>query len=140
MVPLTPIRQTPSHRVQTTLNCRPINLHIPVESESVQGKQYMLVASPTLMPLHNRPEDQTVLEEEYKQNPRPGKAARHDITSRVSLSDKEVQVGQRPGASIRQMMLPEVDEPESKHTLVRVGHNNYALLLSTESRLFEVVI
>ncbi|KAI9759540.1 MAG: hypothetical protein M4579_002299 [Chaenotheca gracillima] len=38
------------------------------------------------------PEDQTVLEAEYNRNPKPDKAARMDIVSRVALGEKEVQI------------------------------------------------
>jgi hypothetical protein len=38
------------------------------------------------------PEDQKILEEAFHNDPRPGKAARKDIVSRVSLADKEVQI------------------------------------------------
>jgi Homeodomain len=39
------------------------------------------------------PQDQAVLEAEYKQNPKPNKAARAEIVKKVSLNEKEVQVG-----------------------------------------------
>jgi hypothetical protein len=38
------------------------------------------------------PKDQAILEAEYKQNPKPNKAARADIVGKVSLNEKEVQV------------------------------------------------
>ncbi|OJJ51691.1 hypothetical protein ASPZODRAFT_148928 [Penicilliopsis zonata CBS 506.65] len=38
------------------------------------------------------PEDHAVLEAEYQRNPKPDKAARADIVSRVSLGEKEVQI------------------------------------------------
>jgi Homeodomain len=38
------------------------------------------------------PRDQAILEAEYKQNPKPNKAARAEIVEKVSLSEKEVQV------------------------------------------------
>lgn len=38
------------------------------------------------------PEDHAILEAEYQQNPKPDKAARASIVSRVSLGEKEVQV------------------------------------------------
>jgi hypothetical protein len=38
------------------------------------------------------PEDHAVLEAEYKKNPKPDKAARTSIVSRVALGEKEVQV------------------------------------------------
>ena len=38
------------------------------------------------------PEDHAVLEAEYKKNPKPDKAARVAIVSRVALGEKEVQV------------------------------------------------
>ena len=38
------------------------------------------------------PEDQAILEAEYKANPKPDKAARLEIVKRVSLSEKAVQV------------------------------------------------
>jgi hypothetical protein len=41
------------------------------------------------------PEDCAVLETEYQKNPKPDKATRASIVSRVSLGDKEVQVGSR---------------------------------------------
>lgn len=41
---------------------------------------------------YNSPEDQKILDEEFLIDPRPGKAARKDIVSRVSLGDKEVQI------------------------------------------------
>ena len=38
------------------------------------------------------PADQVILEAEYKQNPKPNKAARADIVGKVTLNEKEVQV------------------------------------------------
>jgi hypothetical protein len=38
------------------------------------------------------PEDLKILEEEYQKNPKPDKATRKDIVSRVALGEKEVQV------------------------------------------------
>lgn len=38
------------------------------------------------------PKDQAILEAEYKQNPKPNKAARADIVKKVDLNEKEVQV------------------------------------------------
>lgn len=38
------------------------------------------------------PQDQAILEAEYKQNPKPNKAARAEIVEKVSLNEKEVQV------------------------------------------------
>ncbi|KAI9784648.1 MAG: hypothetical protein M1839_001870 [Geoglossum umbratile] len=38
------------------------------------------------------PEDQSLLEAEYEKNPRPDKATRMEIVSRVSLGEKEVQI------------------------------------------------
>jgi hypothetical protein len=38
------------------------------------------------------PRDQVILEAEYKQNPKPNKAARAEIVEKVSLNEKEVQV------------------------------------------------
>ncbi|KZF23647.1 hypothetical protein L228DRAFT_282347 [Xylona heveae TC161] len=38
------------------------------------------------------PEDQAVLEAEYRKNPKPDKASRMDIVSRVALGEKEVQI------------------------------------------------
>ena len=38
------------------------------------------------------PEDQAILEGEYQRNPKPDKAARASIVSRVALGEKEVQV------------------------------------------------
>ncbi len=38
------------------------------------------------------PADQAILEAEYKQNPKPNKAARAEIVEKVSLNEKEVQV------------------------------------------------
>jgi hypothetical protein len=42
--------------------------------------------------LPNSPQDQAILEAEYKQNPKPNKAARAEIVGKVSLNEKEVQV------------------------------------------------
>lgn len=39
------------------------------------------------------PEDHAILEAEYQRNPKPDKTARADIVNRVSLGEKEVQVG-----------------------------------------------
>ncbi|CAG8950338.1 hypothetical protein HYFRA_00006831 [Hymenoscyphus fraxineus] len=39
-----------------------------------------------------RPEDQAILEAEYKRNPKPNKAARADIVEKVTLNEKEVQI------------------------------------------------
>ncbi|KAH0537689.1 hypothetical protein FGG08_005554 [Glutinoglossum americanum] len=38
------------------------------------------------------PEDQSILEAEYEKNPKPDKAARMEIVSRVALGEKEVQI------------------------------------------------
>ena len=38
------------------------------------------------------PDDQKILEEEYRRNPKPDKAARIEIVSKVALGEKEVQV------------------------------------------------
>lgn len=38
------------------------------------------------------PEDQAILEAEYKANPKPDKAARLEIVRKVSLGEKAVQV------------------------------------------------
>lgn len=38
------------------------------------------------------PEDQAILEAEYRKNPKPDKAARMGIVQRVALGEKEVQV------------------------------------------------
>src|ERR1700753_532063 len=38
------------------------------------------------------PENQKILEEEFQRNPRPDKATRLDIVSRVTLGEKEVQI------------------------------------------------
>ncbi|KUJ22720.1 uncharacterized protein LY89DRAFT_680839 [Mollisia scopiformis] len=38
------------------------------------------------------PQDQAILEAEYKQNPKPNKAARAEIVEKVSLNEKEVQI------------------------------------------------
>ena len=38
------------------------------------------------------PEDQAVLEAEYRRNPKPDKAARLEIAKRVALGEREVQV------------------------------------------------
>ena len=42
--------------------------------------------------LYYSPADQAILEAEYKQNPKPNKAARAEIVEKVSLNEKEVQV------------------------------------------------
>lgn len=41
----------------------------------------------------NSPEDHAILEQEYQRNPKPDKIARTNIVNRVSLGEKEVQVG-----------------------------------------------
>ncbi|KAE9381474.1 hypothetical protein N431DRAFT_7078 [Stipitochalara longipes BDJ] len=38
------------------------------------------------------PQDQAILEAEYKQNPKPNKAARAEIVEKVTLNEKEVQI------------------------------------------------
>ena len=45
-----------------------------------------------LLTLFSSPKDQAILEAEYKQNPKPNKAARAEIVEKVSLNEKEVQV------------------------------------------------
>lgn len=40
----------------------------------------------------SRTQDKAILEAAYNANPKPDKAARLDIVSRVSLNEKEVQV------------------------------------------------
>ena len=44
------------------------------------------------MKQHRSPEDQAILEAEYKRNPKPDKAARMEIVKRVGLGEREVQV------------------------------------------------
>jgi len=46
-----------------------------------------------LLRLSRSPEDQATLEAEYRRDPKPDKAARLEIVKRVSLGEKEVQVG-----------------------------------------------
>jgi hypothetical protein len=41
---------------------------------------------------HPSPKDQAILEAEYKQNPKPNKAARDVIMEKVDLNEKELQV------------------------------------------------
>jgi len=41
------------------------------------------------------PEDQRTLEAEYQKNPKPDKAARMEIVTRVALGEKEVQASLR---------------------------------------------
>lgn len=38
-------------------------------------------------------EDQAILEEAYKRDPKPDKAARQELVKKVALGEKEVQVG-----------------------------------------------
>jgi hypothetical protein len=38
-------------------------------------------------------EDQSILEEAYKRDPKPDKAARQELVKQVALGEKEVQVG-----------------------------------------------
>jgi hypothetical protein len=45
-----------------------------------------------LLWLFYSPEDHAILEAEYRKNPKPDKAARASIVSRVALGEKEVQV------------------------------------------------
>lgn len=40
----------------------------------------------------NSKEDEEILKAEYQRNPKPDKASRLDIVSRVALGEKEVQV------------------------------------------------
>lgn len=40
----------------------------------------------------NSPEDHNILEQEYKRNPKPDKAARLEIVEKVKLTEKEVQI------------------------------------------------
>jgi len=40
-------------------------------------------------------EDQAILEEAYKRDPKPDKAARQELVKQVALGEKEVQVGIR---------------------------------------------
>ena len=40
-------------------------------------------------------EDQAILEEAYKRDPKPDKVARQELVKQVALSEKEVQVGFR---------------------------------------------
>ncbi|KAH8657463.1 hypothetical protein BGZ60DRAFT_434430 [Tricladium varicosporioides] len=53
------------------------------DSERVEGKQRRKRTSP---------QDQAILEAEYKQNPKPNKAARAEIVKKVTLNEKEVQI------------------------------------------------
>ncbi len=48
-----------------------------------------------LISLIYSPQDQAILEAEYKQNPKPNKAARAVIVEKVSLNEKEVQVSNK---------------------------------------------
>lgn len=61
-------------------------------------------------------EDQLILEDEYKCNPKPDKAARIRIVERVALSDREVQVRSYPAMTVHpQMLIASTDMvPESK--------------------------
>lgn len=52
------------------------------------------------------PKDQAILEAEYKQNPKPNKAARAEIVVKVDLNEKEVQVCIL--AAVVAVMLPRV--------------------------------
>lgn len=45
------------------------------------------------MKTHYSPEDQMILEAEYKKNPKPNKTARAEIVKLVKLNAKEIQVG-----------------------------------------------
>lgn len=38
-------------------------------------------------------EDQAILEEAYKRDPKPDKVARQELVKKVALGEKEVQVG-----------------------------------------------
>lgn len=44
--------------------------------------------------MHNSKEDEEILKAEYERNPKPDKAARMEIVSKVALGEKEVQVCQ----------------------------------------------
>jgi hypothetical protein len=61
------------------------------------------------------PEDQATLEAEYRQNPKPDKAARMEILKKVSLGGKEVQV--------RNHSVHEVSGQQDVQTRFFVGDN-----------------
>lgn len=46
------------------------------------------------------PEDQAFLEAQYKENPKPNKAARAEIVRSVRLNEKEVQVWLLPSSVV----------------------------------------
>jgi hypothetical protein len=50
-------------------------------------------ATPLTIPAHSK-EDEDILKAAYERNPKPDKALRMEIASKVALGEKEVQVGQ----------------------------------------------
>lgn len=55
------------------------------------------------------PEDHAILEAEYQKNPKPDKVARTEIVNRVSLGEKEVQVGDAKTSRSKNLPLNRVD-------------------------------
>lgn len=71
--------------MRTLASCAPIS---PIHFSPSGGNDLFTM----LTFLLSSPKDQAILEAEYKQNPKPNKAARAEIVKKVDLNEKEVQV------------------------------------------------
>ncbi|EED22436.1 homeobox transcription factor, putative [Talaromyces stipitatus ATCC 10500] len=95
MIPITASSSSPS---QSLTSSSPANLHYAflVHSQKTLTQNLPPRVDNKLLARQKRrrtsPEDHAILEAEYKKNPKPDKAARASIVSRVSLGEKEVQI------------------------------------------------
>lgn len=88
---------TTRHTLQLLLRAHQTRIASPtrVPSASAPGLSCRRARLASLADPHASPQDFAVLEQEYEKNPRPDRAARGAIASRVALNEKEVQVSFR---------------------------------------------
>ena len=90
----TPSSTTRHPLCRTTSHPRPTTDHWLDKNERGRGTLWQQMRA--LETISNEPcstEDQAILEEAYKRDPKPDKAARLDLVKQVALGEKEVQVG-----------------------------------------------
>ena len=63
--------------------------------------------NPSVYSMSDSPQDQAILEAHFERNPKPDKAARMGIVSRVALGEKEVQVSRSFSRVAKQIWLQE---------------------------------
>ena len=78
-------------------------------------------------------EDQAILEEAYKRDPKPDKAARLELVRQVALGEKEVQVGSRTTRLVAStwLSLTRVAKRFGSRTVARVRaerHDHFCLM------------